>query len=266
MILRGIDAVRSIIRTRTGQLWMATGSGIYRRLGSTWLQNDESDGLPADTSYTVFEDSGGRVWAGTSRGISLYDTKADVDPPLARIPPEFNLREAPADGNFQLTLHAADRWKRNDTGQLLFSYRLDDLPWTPFSKSQSAIFQKLAHGSHSVRVRAMDRNGNQGPVSEPFLFDVAVPWYKHTGFVATAILSIGAIAILLGLAFHQYSDLRRAKQTAEAASRCKSEFLANMSHEIRTPMNAILGMTAFAIELAATEEQREYLNTVQISS
>jgi PAS domain S-box-containing protein len=37
--------------------------------------------------------------------------------------------------------------------------------------------------------------------------------------------------------------LRKAKDTADAASRAKSAFLANMSHEIRTPMNAILGYT-----------------------
>ncbi len=36
-------------------------------------------------------------------------------------------------------------------------------------------------------------------------------------------------------------ELRRASDSAEAASRSKSAFLANMSHELRTPLNAIIG-------------------------
>ena len=40
------------------------------------------------------------------------------------------------------------------------------------------------------------------------------------------------------------TDLVRATEAAEEASRSKSQFLANMSHEIRTPMNAVLGMLA----------------------
>jgi len=61
-------------------------------------------------------------------------------------------------------------------------------------------------------------------------------------------------------------ELHKAKEIAESANRAKTTFLANMSHELRTPLNGVIGMAQLLSISGVTEEQQEYLDTLQYSA
>ena len=62
------------------------------------------------------------------------------------------------------------------------------------------------------------------------------------------------------------AELAASREEALAAARAKAAFLATMSHEIRTPLNGVVGMSTLLAETQLDAEQRDYLQTIRLSS
>ena len=71
---------------------------------------------------------------------------------------------------------------------------------------------------------------------------------------------------LEGLVASRTTELQRAVDAANVASRAKSEFLTTMSHEIRTPMNGVIGLLDVLEHSAASVEQTHLIEIMRESA
>jgi signal transduction histidine kinase/DNA-binding response OmpR family regulator len=61
-------------------------------------------------------------------------------------------------------------------------------------------------------------------------------------------------------------QLEDSREEALQAAKAKAAFLATMSHEIRTPLNGVVGMTTLMADTPLSQEQRDFLHTMRVSS
>ena len=153
----------------------------------------------------------------------------------------------------------------NEAVEQITGYTFDDL--------RELSFQDLIHPDDLDVVVKNHRKRLQGEkVPNSYHFRLI----NKNGNVVFVLISVGVISYhgqkaILGTLKDitnqkKYEDaLIREKKQAEQATESKSMFLAGMSHEIRNHLNSIIGIADVLKETDMDEEQKEYLNIIDVS-
>lgn len=117
---------------------------------------------------------------------------------------------------------------------------------------------------------------NDKLVREGLLFDEKMFCFTNAGRMITCLVSMQedkeGEETIKTLFFHNITELHnleieleKSKQLADKALSMQALFLANVSHEIRTPINGILGFTELLQRTELTNEQKDYLHSIDVS-
>ena len=77
--------------------------------------------------------------------------------------------------------------------------------------------------------------------------------------------SSGEVVGVAGISM-DVSELKNAREKAEAANHAKTEFIANMSHDIRTPLNGVISVSEILRKMAYSQEDKEYGEMIYVAS
>lgn len=176
----GFQAVRSFLRTKDGEVWVASGSGLHRYQNGSWIGQTSAEGFPPGAAYGVLQDHSGAIWATTTAGISIQHPQVDRDAPRSYLDAHKNSNQISPNGLARMVFSGTDKWRLTPSDRLLFSWRLDGGAWSPLRPETAVDLEKLSAGQqHRFEVRAYDRNGNTDSTPASFDFSVLLHWYQE---------------------------------------------------------------------------------------
>jgi hypothetical protein len=220
------NEVQRIYEADGGTFWLAsTADGAIHTDGRAWTRYTVMSGLPGSRVWDVCQDRHGQFWFATDGGLACYGIDSDA--------PETFLSGVPgrvAPGQpVLLSFSGQDSWKRTPADAFLYSWRLGDGAWSPFSQQDRVLISDLEPGDHRIEVRAMDREFNADPTPALKTFGVLAPVWEQPWFIAVSLFSLAALVVSTGYA------LERNRRWREARSRLIEELESEltMAHDMQ---------------------------------
>jgi signal transduction histidine kinase/ligand-binding sensor domain-containing protein/CheY-like chemotaxis protein len=308
--LLGVPDIRCLVADLAGNLWLGSGEGIVRIPRTSLKEGSKPqaqwfgklDGLRTLVCRpfghpSATRSSDGRVWFGTTKGLSVADPLDLRDPLVATAPiieeleTQGRIIAVPHHQDASIALSATNRnlevrftaTQLSDPERMEFVYRLNgaDRQWKKAPRSRAVQLLNQQPGPHRFEVKSRLLPDPRWSPEVGISYTIAPYWHEQTWipFVASLFLAC-SLAGLVWLRMSAWAkrreqerrqeehmvELRSGKEAAEAASRSKTEFVAMISHELRTPLNGLIGFTELLSNTLLNPQQREYVNTSRLSA
>ena len=233
VVRSGLDRVNAIIKGPDDRIWVATGDGLFSYGAGSWVEHGVVEGLPSTGISGLIVDHERRLWAASTRGVSVFHPDADLSPPKTLPPSLVNARKPEVRGESgTFYLNAEDKWKQTPGDRLLFSTRLDERPWSAYTNANVESFERLGPGKHRLEVKAMDRNRNEDPDFASLDFSVILPWNKDPRLVASVCSATVLVLFFAGLAVNRHMRLIRSYAEVEEMVAVRTRELEKANEEL----------------------------------
>ena len=247
----GTNSITYILPHKGG-LYAASFNGVAYFDGQDWNRHylpealkmaQGSGSLKIDREEALWINITSHFWFRRSKGI--WGTGEEEFPPMRTIryqaeqdPPTVELAAStdtvPSGARQFITWSGSDRWNYTLSDELRYSWRLDEKPWSEFSKETHISLEKLKRGDYTFELRAKDKTGNISK-NATFNFVVLAPIWQRGWFIAL-VGGFGTAIIALII-----SIIRLREKQIIALEKVRLEFYTHITHELRTPLTAILG-------------------------
>ncbi len=285
LVKRSSFSCRRLVADSRGFVVGVGNTGLFRLREEGECLYTRAEGLPGGPYVDLaVSREGSEIWVSTIDG-ALFRLLPDSEPPETDRP--VLVSSLTPDGDVRFELGGIDAWKSTPSDQLLFSWRLDDEPWSPFERVPRVTLTNLPRGEHTFHLRAMDRELNIDSSSASHRFAVPAPFYLQPPFMGAFLVVLSALLFLLSsnlkkrrdLVFHTetlhntaydlksaLAELKQANSRLKELDRLKSDFVSNVSHDLKTPLTSIRGFAdnlLDGLEGPLTEKQTGSLERIR---
>ncbi|MBL4625442.1 MAG: SpoIIE family protein phosphatase, partial [Flavobacteriales bacterium] len=238
--------IYSILITREGLMWLGTQAGIQRidvnAFNSTgqfitrsYSKEEGFIGVECN-SNAIFEDSNGKIWFGTVKGVTIFDPELETTNSKEPNTHITNLRFEFEDYDWSefsqgevngLPVNLELTYKKNHLSfdfvgisyrapeKVRYQFKLAPLDedWLHWTDKNEAVYPHIPAGKYTFMVRAKNNDGVASSVPAEFSFVILPPWYKTWWFYTLCVISF--VSLVYSIFAVRTRQLKQQKEKLE---------------------------------------------------